>query len=400
MPKYFSFSNLTAGFIAVLVGFTSSGVIVFQAATTAGASPAEISSWLFALGMGLAASCIGLSWRYRIPVLVGWSTPGAALLVTSLTGMSMPEATGTFIFAALLTVLAGITGIFERLLVHIPRSLAAAMLAGILLHFGLNVFVAMQHQLALVLTMLITYLLGKRFFPRYVILLVLIMGGLVALIQGLFHLEHLPLSFAKPIFTMPTFSISALISVGIPLFIVNMSSQNIPGLAVIEASGYQPPISPLITWTGFINLVLAPFGCYSIGLAAITAAICTNKEADTNPANRYKATILAGCCWFLIGLFGATVVALFFAFPRELILAVAGLALFSTIGSSLQTALAEESEREPAIITILVSASGLSIYGIGAAFWGLICGIIASLMLNWQKKPTFSLSQPATLDDL
>ena len=179
---------------------------------------------------------------------------------------------------------------------------------------------------------------------------------------------------------------AALISVGIPLFIVTMTSQNVPGIAILNASGFNPPISPLITWIGIATLIFAPFGCYSISLTAMTAAICSGEEADDHPGNRYKATIIGGLCWLLIGTFGATVVTLFFAFPKELTLAVAGLAVFSTIGSSFKAALEDEHEREPAVITILISASGLSLFGVGAAFWGLIAGVVASLLLNWKKR--------------
>ncbi len=388
MRKLLSFSHLTAGFVAVLVGFTSSGVIVFQAATTAGASPAEISSWLFALGLSLAITCIGFSFYYKMPVLTGWSTPGAALLVTSLAGVSMPEAVGAFIFAAILTIIMGATGLFERMISHVPRALTSAMLAGILLHFGINVFVAMQDQVALVLTMLITYLVGKRIFPRYVILLVLLMGVLSASMQGLFHVNDLHFVWTAPTFIRPVFTLSTLISVGIPLFIVTMTSQNIPGIAVLQNAGYKPAISPLISLTGLATLIFAPFGCFSISLAAITAAICTDKAADNDPSMRYKSTIVAGCCWLLIGIFGATVVALFFAFPRELVLGIAGIALLSSIGSCLNVALEDPVQRESSIITILICASGFSLWGIGAAFWGLILGIMSSLLLNWHRTST------------
>lgn len=386
MFKYFSFSNIAAGFVAVLVGFTSSAVLVFQAATAAGASPAEISSWLFALGLSIAITCIGFSLHYRAPILTGWSTSGAALLATSLVGISMPEAIGAFIFAALLTIITGVTGLFEKAITHVPRSLTSAMLAGILIHFGMNIFVAMQDQFTLIGAMLITYLIGKRSFPRYVIILVLLVGVLVAELEGLFHLDNFHVTLASPIFTFPKFSLSTLISVGIPLFMVTTTSQNIPGVAVLNASDFRPPISPIISITGITNLILAPFGCYSICLAALTAAICTSKEADINPANRYKSTIFSGICWLLIAVFGATIVTLFFAFPRELILAIAGLALLGTIGNSLKTALDEENHREPALITILISASGITLFGIGAAFWGLIVGILSSLLLNGRKK--------------
>jgi benzoate membrane transport protein len=394
MFKYFSLSNMTAGFVGVLVGFTSSAVLVFQAATAAGANQAEISSWLLSLGLGIAITCIGLSYRYKAPILIGWSTPGAALLVTSLADVSMPEAIGAFIFSAVLTFIFGITGLFEKAITHIPKSITAAMLAGILLHFGINIFSAMQQQFSLVFIMFITYLLGKRLFPRYVIILVLILGILVAAQEGLFHLEHFHFSISAPIFTVPVFSLATLVSIGIPLFIVTMTSQNIPGSAVLHANGYYPPISPIISWIGLTNTLLAPFGNYSISLAAITGAICAGKEADSDPTQRYKATIFAGICWTIIGIFSATVVALFSAFPRELVLVIAGLALLSTIGNSLKIALEQESGREPALITILVCSSGLSLFGIGAAFWGLFAGILSSILMNWHKKTTLA-AKPA-----
>lgn len=395
MFKYFSFSHLATGFVAVLVGFTSSAVLVFQAAEMAGASAAEISSWLFALGMSMAVTCIGLSLYYRTPILTGWSTPGAALLATSLSGVSMPEAIGAFIFAALLTVITGITGLFEKAISHIPRSLASAMLAGILIHFGMNIFTAMQQQFTLIGAMLLIYLIGKRFFPRYVIIFVLLCGIFVAELEGLFHLDNFNFSLATPIFTWPEFSLSTLISVGIPLFLVTMTSQNIPGIAVLNASGYHPPISPVISFIGVINVFLAPFGSYSFSLAALTAAICTSKEADLKPEKRYKSTIFAGICWFLIGIFGATIVTLFFAFPKELVIAIAGLALLGTIGNSLKIALDEEKHREPALITVLVSASGVTLFGVGAAFWGLIAGILSALILNGRKKERILEAKPA-----
>lgn len=392
MFKYFSLPNIASGFVGMLVGFTSSAVLVFQAATAAGASQEEISSWILALGVGIASTCIGLSLRYRVPILTGWSTPGAALLATSLSGVPMPEAIGAFMFAALLSFLFGITGLFERLITHIPKTLSSAMLAGILLQFGINVFAAMGHHFSLVCTMFLAYLIGKRMLPRYVIVLVLVLGIFIASTEGLFQLEQFHFALSAPIFTMPVFSLPSLISIGIPLFIVTMTSQNIPGITVIYNAGFRPPISPLISWTGFITFLLAPFGGYSVCLAAITAAICTDKEADSNPATRYKATIFAGCCWILIGVFGAAVVALLAAFPKELIMVVAGLALFGTIGNSLKAALEEDSQREPALITILVSASGVSLFGIGAAFWGLIAGSIALALLTWRKKQAIAVT--------
>ncbi|MBA2710834.1 MAG: benzoate/H(+) symporter BenE family transporter [Tatlockia sp.] len=382
MRNPFSIANITAGFIAVLIGFTSSAVLVFQAASTAGATPAEVSSWLFALGLSIGAVCIGLSLYYRMPILIGWSTPGAALLIVSLSGVTMPEAIGAFIFAAFLTIVAGASGFFEKIMMRIPPALTSAMLAGILLHFGLDIFKAMQDQVLLVGAMLFAYLLGKRYFPRYVIILVLLVGVCITKVQGLFLLENVNFNLTLPLFTYPVFSLPILISVGLPLFIVTMTSQNMPGIAVLNASGFRPPITPLLSWIGLVNLLFAPFGCYSISLTALTAAICASKEIEPNPGSRFKSTVFAGLCWLVIGIFGAAIVSLFFAFPKELLFGIAGLALIGTLGSSLKSALEEDSQREPALITILVSASGFTFFGIGAACWGLLAGILSSLILN------------------
>lgn len=392
---FFSPSNIAAGFVAVLIGFSSSAAIVFQAATMAGATASEISSWLFALGLGLSGLCIGLSFYYRQPILMGWSTPGAALLATSLSGVSMPEAVGAFMFAAALTVIAGASGLFKKIIVHIPKSLTSAMLAGILFHFGMNAFDAMQRQSFLVFSMMLAYLIGKRFFSRYVIIFVLCVGVLNAYAQGLFHIESVHFSFSTPIFTAPQFSLATLISVGIPLFVVTMTSQNVPGITVLNSAGYSPAISPIISWSGIVTLLLAPFGCYSLSIAAMTAAICCSPECDANPANRYKACLISGLCWLCIGLLGATVVTLLFSFPREFIIALAGLGVLSTITNSMTVALQNETEREPALITILVAASGLSLFGVGSAFWSLLAGILASTFLNWKKREIVAVGTSA-----
>lgn len=385
MRNYFSINHMTAGFIGMMVGSTSSIALIFQAARTAGAQDAEISSWMLALGLSIALSSISLSWLYKKPILIGWSTPGAALLITSLAGYSVPEAIGAFLFAAFLTFLSGITGLFERLMVHIPRSIASAMLAGILLHFGINIFTSMQQQFGLVFGMFLTYLIGKQIQPRFVIPLVLMVGLGLAKYQGLLHFDHFHLTLAKPVLTTPAFTWSSIISVGLPLFIVTMTSQNLPGVMVLKANGYEVAVSKIISWLGFCTFVFAPFGCFSINLAAITASICAGKEADENPTTRYKACIFAGICWTVFGLFGATIVSLFANFPQEMILSLAGLALLGSIASSLKTALEEESHREPAIITVLVAASGFSFYGIGAAFWGLIAGLVSLFIYSVKR---------------
>ncbi len=378
IAAWFSISHLLAGLIAVLVGYTSSAAIVFQAAEAAGASPAEIASWLWALGIGMGLTCIGLSLYFRSPILTAWSTPGAALLATGLAGVPMAEAIGAFIFASALITLSGVTGWFERIMRHVPKSLAAAMLAGVLLRFGLDVFSTLPGNGLLVGLMLAAFLLVRRRSSRYAVPLTFLLGLVIAGAQGAIRLEQITLEMARPIFTAPSFSLAAMIGIGLPLFVVTMASQNVPGLAVLRANGYQTPASPLISWTGLTGLLLAPFGGFSFNLAAITAAICMSKDADPDPAQRYRAAVWAGVFYLLTGMLGATVASLFTAFPHALVIAIAGLALLGTIGNSLGAALADDKEREAALLTFLVTASGMSLFGIGSAFWGLLLGLVAA----------------------
>lgn len=385
MNNWFRISHIAAGFIAVLVGYTSSVAIIFQAASAAGATPAELNSWMWALGIGMGLSCVGLSLRYRTPVLTAWSTPGAALLVTSLSGLSMNQAIGVFLFSSLLITIAGITGWFQRMMQLMPRHLAAAMLAGILVRFGMDLFLAMQTRWLMVGLMFLAYLLGRIWIPRYTVPFALAAGMLCAAVLGLLRLDVLSWTPARPMLMAPEFSLSALIGVGIPLFIVTMTSQNVPGLAVLRANGYQTPASPIITATGLTGLVLAPFGGFSFNLAAITAAICMSPDADPNPDKRYRASVWAGLFYLLTGIFGATVVGLFAAFPHELVAAIAGIALLGTIGNSLAGALAEEQGREAALVTFICTASGMSFMGIGSAFWGLVLGGCVHLALRSRK---------------
>lgn len=382
-----SLSAAIAGFVTVLVGFTSSAVIIFQAAQALNATPAEIASWMWALGIGMGITSIGLSWRYRVPVATAWSTPGAAMLITTAAGVPMGEAIGAFLVSGILITLCGFTGWFERMMNRIPLSIASGMLAGVLLRFGIDAFVSMQTQFAMTFSMFCVYLLGRRILPRYAVVAALVTGMGIAAVKGLIQLDTLTLQIAQPVFTPPQFSLGAIVGVALPLFVVTMASQNVPGVAVIRASGYTVPISPLIGWTGFATVVLSAFGGFALNLAAITAAICMGREAHEDPDKRYVAAIAAGVFYLFVGIFGATVGALFAAFPQELVLAIAGLALLGTIGNGLATALRQEYEREPALITFLVTASGVTLFGIGSGFWGLIAGAIA-LAFSHIRRPT------------
>ncbi|HWH12334.1 MAG TPA: benzoate/H(+) symporter BenE family transporter [Solirubrobacteraceae bacterium] len=377
-------SALTAGFVAVLVGFTSSAAIVFQAARAGGASPAEVASWIGALGIGIGVTCIGLSLRYRAPIVTAWSTPGAALLVTSLVGVPPADAIGAFMFSAVLIVASGVSCVFERAITRIPLPLAQALLAGVLVRFGLGVFTAMRVDFGLVFSMLVAYVVGRRVSPRYTMVFVLGVGVAIAGAAGLLRLGALHVAVTSPRLIGPTFDVRTMLGVGVPLFVVTMASQNLPGAAVLRGSGYRTPISPLITATGLTTLVLAPFGAFAINLAAITAAICTGPEADEDPARRYIASVAAGGLYLVIGVFGATVAALFAAFPAALVAGVAGLALFPTIAASLAGALGDERTREPALVTFLVTASGVPLFGLGSAFWGVVAGgaVLGALRLG------------------
>ncbi|WGL14993.1 benzoate/H(+) symporter BenE family transporter [Microbulbifer bruguierae] len=375
-------STVSAGFVAVMVGFASSVAIVLQAAAAAGANEAQMVSWIGALGLGMGLTCIGFSWYYRAPVLTAWSTPGAALLATSLSGVSLPEAVGAFLFSALLTLILGISGAFERIMSRVPLPIASAMLAGILVQFGLSIFTSLEANPLLLGSMLAAYLAGRRWLPRYGIILVLSAGFVVSWLLGEIHLEKLSWALGKPQWVTPAFDFSVLLGVGLPLFIVTMTSQNIPGVATLRASGYQKvPASPLIGGTGLASLLLAPFGGFALNLAAISAAVCTGPEAHPDPQRRYTAGIAAGFFYLLTGLFGASVVALFAALPQEMIAGVAGLALLGVVSSSLAGATADPESRDAALIAFLITASGVSFFGIGAAFWGLLGGLVCHWLL-------------------
>ncbi|MBN3564369.1 benzoate/H(+) symporter BenE family transporter [Amphritea spongicola] len=377
MRQWLNLSHISTGFVVVLVGYSSSAIIVFQAAAAAGATAAELSSWLWALGIGMGATSIGLSLYYKKPVVTAWSTPGAALLVTAMAGLNMQQAVGVFIFSSGLIALCGLTGWFNLIMRQVPVPLAAAMLGGVLLNFGLDLFLAAQTSFWLVITMLGSYLLLKPVLPRYCIPLVLCIGIAGCGLAGELAWQGVELQLAMPLFIMPEFNLTALIGVGIPLFVVTMASQNVPGVAVIRANGYDTPVSPLISTTGLAGVVLAPLGGFSYCLAAITAAICMSEEADPDAAQRYRSSVWAGVFYVLAGIFGATVAALFAAFPQALIMSIAGLALLSTIANSLSAAFSEDSQREAAMLTFLMTASGVSLLGISSAFWGLLLGLLA-----------------------
>jgi benzoate membrane transport protein len=377
-----SLSAIVAGFIAMLTGYTSSLVLMFQAGQAAGLSSGQISSWIWALSIGMAVTCIGLSLRYRAPVMIAWSTPGAALLISSLPGVPYGEAIGAYIIASAMIVLCGLTGSFDRIMRHIPASLAAALLAGVLFKIGLEIGVAAEQQPLLVIAMLAAYLLGKRLLPRYAVLAALLVGCALAGVLGLLDFRGFELRLATPEWTTPAFSVSAAISIGIPLFIVAMTAQNLPGMVVLRANGYDVPASPLLTVSGLTSVLLAPFGSHGLHMAAISAAICAGPEAHEDPKKRYTAAVWCGVFYGIAGIFGATLAALFAALPKALILSIAALALFASIMGGLTQAMSEPREREAALVTFLVTASGMSLFSVGSAFWGIVAGLLTLAILT------------------
>jgi benzoate membrane transport protein len=374
-----SLSAFTAGFVAVLVGFTSSVAIVFQAALAFGASPAQIASWIWALCLGMGLCSAVPSLILRKPVMVAWSTPGAAVLATAglAGGFNMAQATGAFIACGALIILFGVTGWFEKLMERIPMALASGLLAGVLARFGLEAFAAAQTALPLVLLMLASYLVARRLAPRYAVVATLVAAVAYAVARGQMQWSQVRFELAVPVFTMPEFTLGAFMSLALPLFIVTMASQNLPGVAAIRTAGYQLPLSRILTSTGVATLLLAPFGAFALNLSAITAAICMGREAHEDPDRRYTAAVSCGVLYLLVGVFGAAVTGLLIAFPRELVVAIAGLALLGTIGSGLASAMQEDTHREAALVTFLVTLSGVSLGGIGSAFWGVVAGAFA-----------------------
>jgi len=392
-----SLSAIIAGVMAVAVSFGGPAAIIFQAAHVAGLSQAQLSSWIWAICIGGGLTGIALSFKYREPIITAWSTPGVALLAAGWASYPYPEAIGAFVVAGLLLTASGVTGFFQVLMDRIPRPVMGAMLAGILLRFGVGVFDYLGKAPLLAGAMLIIYLIAKRVTPRYAIVLTLLAGFVTAGLTGALSWGPLAGSaggasaamshgaLAAPLFTMPVFSLKAIIGLGLPLFLVTMAGQNAAGIGVLRASGYQAPASPLVGLTGLASTLLAPFGCHGVNLSSLTAAICTGPEAHPDPAKRYIAGLSCGLCYLLVGVFGAALVGVFMALPGALIAVASGLALFGAITSGLTQAMEDATKRDAALVTLLITASGVSFFGIGSAFWGLVGGLVADRAFSGRR---------------
>lgn len=373
---------IVAGLISVIVNYGGTFILVFQAAKAAQLSPELTASWVWSISIGVGVTGLMLSWMSREPIITAWSTPAAAFLVTALATTPYAEAIGAYLVSAAAFVLLGLSGWFERVIRLIPPGVAAGLLAGILLQFGIGAFGAMSMDLLLTGLLITAYLVFKRCAARYAVVGILLLGLVFLLVQDRVDLSGLSLKLAAPVFTAPAFSLNALLSVALPLFLITLTGQYMPGILVLRNDGYRTSANPIVTMTGLGSLLMAPFGSHAFNIAAITAAICTGREAHEDPSKRWIAGISAGVCYILVGVFGLTLAAVFMAFPASFITTLAGLALLGTIGGSLASAMADARTREASLITFLAAAANITLLGIGGAFWGLVIGLIAYAVLN------------------
>lgn len=368
-------SIITSAVVAALVGFGSTIAIIIAAARAVGATPAQTSSWVAALCLAMALTSGPLSVRYKMPIITAWSTPGAALIAAS-TGISIHAAVGAFLFAGGLIALAALLKPFGRLIERIPTAIAAAMLAGVLIRFVMAVFEGAQGAPSLVLPLVAVFLVARLFNPALAVLAVLFLGLGIAFGGGLAKPLDGDFSLSTLTFIPPAWEPAALVGLGIPLFLVTMASQNLPGFAVLRASGYVPPSRPILAATGLVSVLTAPFGAHTSNLAAISAAICTGPDTHPDPAKRWMVGPFYTLSYLVFAIFSAALIAFIAALPPELIKTVAGLALIGAFAGALGSALQDEAKRFPAVLTLVVTASGLTLFGIGSAFWGLVAGLV------------------------
>lgn len=389
---------VVAGLISVIVNYGGTFILVFQAARVAGLGPELTASWVWSVSIGVGVTGIVLSWLSREPVITAWSTPAAAFLVTALASTPYAEAVGAYLVSAAAFVLLGLSGWFERVIRLIPPGVAAGLLAGILLPFGIGAFGGMSLDPLLAGLLILAYVGFKRFSARYAVVGILVLGLAFLLLQQRVDLGGLSLTLARPVFTMPAFSLNALLSVALPLFLITLTGQYMPGMLVLRNDGFRSSANPIVALTGFGSLLMAPFGSHAFNIAAITAAICTGREAHEDPSKRWIAGIAAGVFYILVGVFGVTLAAVFMAFPSTFITTLAGLALLGTIAGSLAAAMAEPRTREASLITFLAAAANIQLLGVGGAFWGLVIGLAAHALLNgrWpQRQPAAAVAVPA-----
>lgn len=394
LKQDWSISATVAGFLAVLISYAGPLIIFFQAAQQANVSNSMMASWIWGVSIGAAISGIYLSYRYKTPIITAWSAPGTALLVTLFPETSLNEAVAAYIISAIVILIVGVSGYFDKFLKWIPQSIAAGMMAGILFQFGIELFVATDRMPMIVFAMLLCYLIAKRLTPRYTMIWVLLCGVSLSLILGRMNPVEMNFQLAVPQLIMPEWTWNAAFNLAIPLILVSLTGQFLPGMAILKLSGYDTPAKPIVSIASIASLAVACVGGITIVLAAITAALCTGKDAHELKEKRYIAGIANGIFYILGGLFAGSIVMLFSLLPKEMVAALAGLALLGAIGTNVAMAMREDTQREAALITFLATASGMHFLGLSSVFWGIVIGMIANLLL--QKPNTLSTAQPSS----
>ncbi|MDC4580818.1 benzoate/H(+) symporter BenE [Acinetobacter baumannii] len=382
-----SISATVAGFLAVLISYSGPLIIFFQAAQRAHVSTDMMVSWIWGISIGAAVSGIYLSIKYKTPVITAWSAPGTALLVTLFPNISLNEAVAAYITSAIVIFLIGITGYFDKLLKWIPQDVAAGMMAGILFQFGISLFTASDSMPLIVFSMLIAFLIAKRLMPRYTMIWVLAAGVLLSLILGKMNPVDVSFNLAIPQWISPEWTWNSTLNLAVPLILVSLTGQFLPGMAIMKLSGYDTPAKPIITATSIASLAVACVGGITIVLASITAALCMGKDAHELKEKRYIAGVANGIFYILGGLFAGSIVMLFSLLPKELVAALAGLALLGAIATNISVAMKNDGQRDAALITFLASASGMHFLGLSSVFWGICIGVIAHFILTPRSTP-------------
>ncbi|EJD6059894.1 benzoate/H(+) symporter BenE [Acinetobacter baumannii] len=382
-----SISATVAGFLAVLISYSGPLIIFFQAAQRAHVSTDMMVSWIWGISIGAAVSGIYLSIKYKTPVITAWSAPGTALLVTLFPNISLNEAVAAYITSAIVIFLIGITGYFDKLLKWIPQDVAAGMMAGILFQFGISLFTASDSMPLIVFSMLIVFLIAKRLMPRYTMIWVLAAGVLLSLILGKMNPVDVNFNLAIPQWISPEWTWNSTLNLAVPLILVSLTGQFLPGMAIMKLSGYDTPAKPIITATSIASLAVACVGGITIVLASITAALCMGKDAHELKEKRYIAGIANGIFYILGGLFAGSIVMLFSLLPKELVAALAGLALLGAIATNISVAMKNDGQRDAALITFLATASGMHFLGLSSVFWGICIGVIAHFILTPRSTP-------------
>lgn len=380
--KDLSLPAVVAGFLAVLVSYSGPLAIFFQAGASAGISTEMMTSWVWAISMGAAVSGIILSIWLKAPVVTAWSAPGTALLVSLFPELSLNEAVGAYITAAIIIFIIGVTGTFDAFVRAIPKGIAAGMMAGILFQFGVGAFTAIETTPALAIGMLVSYVVFRRMTPKYTLVLLLITGVILAVVLENASLSGVGWSLAVPQFIQPEWTLGSTLSLAVPLVVVSLTGQFLPGMAIIQGAGYPVKAKPIIGVTSLVSMPMAFFGGITTVVAAITAAICTSKDAHEDPSRRYIAGVFNGVFYLVGGLFAGTIVSLFTSLPAAFVAVLAGLALLGAISGNLFSALEDANHREASLITFVVTASGMSLYGLSSAFWGVVIGYGCYLVLT------------------